>query len=147
MKKALSLYTQIHFKKCRWSAEVKVLQHTLIQFLCNAPSAPKYSHLVLLFHSAAQALGIDYIWRVGEEGRRNGYNVLATFHPQKLFLHPCPCLFCSRDLIGLDGRKPWEQEMLTHSVMSDVCTGVIEMSSGGGSVLDLSPHWHNHSGP
>lgn len=29
------------------------------------------------------------------------------------------------------------QETLTHSVMSDVCTGVMEMSSACGSVLDF----------
>lgn len=39
--------------------------------------------------------------------------------------------------MGGNNKAKGNQETLTHSVMSDVCTGVMEMSSAGGSALDF----------
>lgn len=45
--------------------------------------------------------------------------------------------------MGRKGACRRNQEMLTCSVMSDVFTGVMAMSSACGSVLAFSHRWHN----
>lgn len=65
----------------------------------------QHTYLVLLFHSAAQALGIDFYL----EGGEGDVNFCHT-SPRALLSRLCPCLLCSRDVIGLDGWKQYSQE-------------------------------------
>lgn len=84
--------------------------------------------------------------RGGEEERGGGRRQLFGHSPSPRAPLPlCPCLFCSRDVIGLDGWKQYSQEKPgdTDTLCHVRC---VHRSDGDVKCLwfCIRFHWHNH---
>lgn len=97
--------------------KIKVKKHCVLHDLCQLSAGGCCSKLIYTCNATAIQLpsaaisfccpGVRH--RFYLEGGEEDVNFCHT-SPRALLLSLCPCLFCSRDVIGLDGWKQFSQK-------------------------------------